>query len=170
MTCQVAREVCTGALHNGTGLRIELRVEEEIDPECLGSSQKTFRVVETPHTRENPSCYLNPNLTLGGRNHAPGELTIIRRMSSLSVDMFPVTNSAAQTGNCIMRTHWLYDSTWLDMPARGRASIFPRRMEHQNVTAINYGIAVVMDGVNKLIDGIGHTHLFQKFWIFKASN
>ena len=37
MTCQVAREVCTGALRNGTGLRIELRVEEEPNPECLGS-------------------------------------------------------------------------------------------------------------------------------------
>ena len=37
MTCQVAREVHTGALHNGTGLRIELRVGEETDPECLGS-------------------------------------------------------------------------------------------------------------------------------------
>ena len=38
MTCQVAQEVCTGTLRNGTGLRIELRVEEEPDPECLGSS------------------------------------------------------------------------------------------------------------------------------------
>ena len=37
MTYQVAGEVCTGALRNGTGLRIELWVEEEIDPECLGS-------------------------------------------------------------------------------------------------------------------------------------
>ena len=37
MTCQVAREVCTGTLRNGTGLRSELRVEEEPDPECLGS-------------------------------------------------------------------------------------------------------------------------------------
>ena len=37
MTCQVAREVHTGTLRNGTGLRIELRVEEEPDPECLGS-------------------------------------------------------------------------------------------------------------------------------------
>ena len=37
MMCQVAQEVCTGALQNGTGLRIELRVEEEPDPECLGS-------------------------------------------------------------------------------------------------------------------------------------
>ena len=35
--CQVAREVCTGALRNGTGLRIELWVEEETDLECLGS-------------------------------------------------------------------------------------------------------------------------------------
>ena len=35
--CQVAREVHTGTLHNGTSLRIELRVEEETDPECLGS-------------------------------------------------------------------------------------------------------------------------------------
>ena len=37
MMCQVAQEVHTGALQNGTGLRIELRVEEEPDPECLGS-------------------------------------------------------------------------------------------------------------------------------------
>ena len=37
MMCQVAWEVRMGTLHNGTGLRIELRVEEEIDPECLGS-------------------------------------------------------------------------------------------------------------------------------------
>ena len=40
MTCQVAREVRTGTLQNGTGLRIELRVEEEPDPECLGSFTK----------------------------------------------------------------------------------------------------------------------------------
>ena len=37
MTCQVACEVHTGALRNGTGLRIELRTEEDTDPECLGS-------------------------------------------------------------------------------------------------------------------------------------
>ena len=37
MMCQVAREVFTGTLRNGTGLRIELRVEKEPDPECLGS-------------------------------------------------------------------------------------------------------------------------------------
>ena len=37
MTCQVARKVRTGTLQNGTGLRIELRVEEDSDPECLGS-------------------------------------------------------------------------------------------------------------------------------------
>ena len=37
MTCQVAQEVRTGTLWNGTGLRIELQVEEEPDPECLGS-------------------------------------------------------------------------------------------------------------------------------------
>ena len=37
MTCQVACEVCTGALWNGTGLRIELHTEEDPDPECLGS-------------------------------------------------------------------------------------------------------------------------------------
>ena len=37
MTCQVAREVHTGALRNGTGLQIELWVEEDSDPECLGS-------------------------------------------------------------------------------------------------------------------------------------
>ena len=129
-----------------------------------------FHVVETPHTRENPSRYLNLNLTLGGRNHATGEVTVIGRMSSLSVNTFPVTNSAAQTGKCIARTHWLYDSTWFDTLAQGRASILPWRMERQNATAINYGIAVVTDGVNKLIDRTGRTHLFQKFWIFKASN
>ena len=38
MTCQVAREVCTGTLRNGTGLWIELRAEEDSNPECLGSS------------------------------------------------------------------------------------------------------------------------------------
>ena len=32
-------------------------------------------------------------------------------------------------------------------------------MECQNATAINYGITVVTDGVNKLTDRIGHTHL-----------
>ena len=37
MTHQVACEVHTGALWNGTGLRIELRTEEDPDPECLGS-------------------------------------------------------------------------------------------------------------------------------------
>ena len=37
MTCQVVREVCTGTLRNGTGLRIELHTEEDPDPECLGS-------------------------------------------------------------------------------------------------------------------------------------
>ena len=37
MTCQVAHEVQTDALWNGTGLRIELWVEEETDPESLGS-------------------------------------------------------------------------------------------------------------------------------------
>ena len=37
MTCQVACEVHTGALQNGTGLRIELRTKEDPDPECLGS-------------------------------------------------------------------------------------------------------------------------------------
>ena len=37
MSRQVAHEVCTGALRNGTGLRIELRVEEDSDQECLGS-------------------------------------------------------------------------------------------------------------------------------------
>ena len=36
MTCQVAQEVHTGALRNWTDLRIELPVEEEPDPECLG--------------------------------------------------------------------------------------------------------------------------------------
>ena len=40
MTCQVAQEVHTGALRNGTDLRIELPVEEEPDPECLGSFAK----------------------------------------------------------------------------------------------------------------------------------
>ena len=38
MTCQVAHEVRTGTLRNGTGLRIELLAEEDSDPECLGSS------------------------------------------------------------------------------------------------------------------------------------
>ena len=37
MTCQVAREVRMGTLRNGTGLRIELRTEEDPDLECLGS-------------------------------------------------------------------------------------------------------------------------------------
>ena len=37
MTRQVVHEVCTGTLQNGTSLRIELRVEEDSDPECLGS-------------------------------------------------------------------------------------------------------------------------------------
>ena len=35
--CWMAREVWMGALHNGTGLQIELWVEEEADLECLGS-------------------------------------------------------------------------------------------------------------------------------------
>ena len=33
MTCQVAREVCTGMLRNGTGLWIVLQVEEETNLE-----------------------------------------------------------------------------------------------------------------------------------------
>ena len=37
MTCQVVYEVHTGTLWNGTGLRIELWVEEDTNPECLGS-------------------------------------------------------------------------------------------------------------------------------------
>ena len=37
MTCQVVREVRTGALRNGTGLRIELQTEEDPDLDCLGS-------------------------------------------------------------------------------------------------------------------------------------
>ena len=37
VTCQVACEVCTGTLRNGTGLQIELWTEEDPDPECLGS-------------------------------------------------------------------------------------------------------------------------------------
>ena len=37
VTCQVACEVRTGTLRNGTGLRIELWTEEDPDPECLGS-------------------------------------------------------------------------------------------------------------------------------------
>ena len=37
MMCQVAWEVWTGTLCSGTGLWIELWVEEEMDPECLGS-------------------------------------------------------------------------------------------------------------------------------------
>ena len=36
--------------------------------------------------------------------------------------------------------------------------------------AINYGVTVVTDGVNKLTDRIGRTHLFQNFWNFMASN
>ena len=35
--CWMAQEVQMGTLHNGTGLQIELRVDEEADPECLGS-------------------------------------------------------------------------------------------------------------------------------------
>ena len=38
MTCQVVHKVRTGALQNGTSLRIELLVEEDSNPECLGSS------------------------------------------------------------------------------------------------------------------------------------
>ena len=38
MTCQVVHEVRMGALRNGTGLQIELWVEEDSDKECLGSS------------------------------------------------------------------------------------------------------------------------------------
>ena len=38
MTRQVVCEVCMGALQNGTGLWIELQVEEDSDLECLGSS------------------------------------------------------------------------------------------------------------------------------------
>ena len=37
MMCQVAQEEQTDALSNGTGLRIELRVEEETDSESLDS-------------------------------------------------------------------------------------------------------------------------------------
>ena len=37
MTRQVACEVRTGALQNGTGLWIELWTEEDPNPECLGS-------------------------------------------------------------------------------------------------------------------------------------
>ena len=37
MTCQVVHKVHMGVLWNGTGLWIELRVEEDPDPECLGS-------------------------------------------------------------------------------------------------------------------------------------
>ena len=37
MTCQVAHEVRMGALRNGTGLQIELWVEDDSNPECLGS-------------------------------------------------------------------------------------------------------------------------------------
>ena len=37
MTCQVVRKVRMGALQNGTGLQTELQVEEDPDPECLGS-------------------------------------------------------------------------------------------------------------------------------------
>ena len=51
-----------------------------------------------------------------------------------------VTNSAVRTGNCIARTRWLLDSTWLDMLARGRASIFPWRMERRNAMAVNHSV------------------------------
>ena len=37
MTCQVVHKVRMGTLRNGTGLWIELWVEEDPDPECLGS-------------------------------------------------------------------------------------------------------------------------------------
>ena len=37
MMHQVAHKVHTGTLRNGTGLWIELWVEEDPDPECLGS-------------------------------------------------------------------------------------------------------------------------------------
>ena len=37
MTHRVVREVRTGALRNGTGLRIELWTKEDPNPECLGS-------------------------------------------------------------------------------------------------------------------------------------
>ena len=37
LMCHVACEVRIGTPQNGTGLRIEIRVEEETDPECLGS-------------------------------------------------------------------------------------------------------------------------------------
>ena len=37
MTHHVAHEVRMGTLRNGTGLQIKLRVEEDSDPECLGS-------------------------------------------------------------------------------------------------------------------------------------
>ena len=37
MTCQVVHEVRMGTLQNGTGLRKELRTDEDPDPECLGS-------------------------------------------------------------------------------------------------------------------------------------
>ena len=36
MMCQIAQEVWMGTLRNGTGLWIELLVEEKADPECLG--------------------------------------------------------------------------------------------------------------------------------------
>ena len=42
MTHQVACKVHTGALRNGTGLRIELHTEEDPDPECLGSFTGDF--------------------------------------------------------------------------------------------------------------------------------
>ena len=53
MACQVAQEVRTGTLCNRTGLRIELRVEEEIDPECLGSFMEDVPCSwDTRHQRE----------------------------------------------------------------------------------------------------------------------
>ena len=42
MTCQVAGEVHTGTLWNGTGLQIELWTEEDPNPECLGSFMGDF--------------------------------------------------------------------------------------------------------------------------------
>ena len=47
MTCQVACKGHTGALQNGTGLRIELHTEEDPNPKCpWAPSRETSHAVE----------------------------------------------------------------------------------------------------------------------------
>ena len=46
MTHQVAHKVCTGALWNGTGLRIELQKEEDPTRNAWAPSQETSHAVE----------------------------------------------------------------------------------------------------------------------------